>query len=178
MRHLRALADAGMTDVHLLPVFDIATSRSRLRDARRSRTRARQQASRPPWPPWPAATASTGATTRSTSTRPKAATPAMPTDGAVRIREFRAMVQALHAAGLRVGMDVVYNHTTASGPGRVGARPHRARLLPPPGRAAARWSVSTCCDNTATEHRMMARLMIDSARRGRATTASIRSAST
>jgi pullulanase len=25
------------------------------------------------------------------------------------------MVQALHAAGLRVGMDVVYNHTTASG---------------------------------------------------------------
>ena len=36
-------------------------------------------------------------------------------DGAARIREFRAMVQALHAAGLRVGMDVVYNHTTASG---------------------------------------------------------------
>ena len=36
-------------------------------------------------------------------------------DGAVRIRELRAMVQALHAAGLRVGMDVVYNHTSASG---------------------------------------------------------------
>jgi pullulanase len=25
MRHLRALAQAGMTDVHLLPVFDIAS---------------------------------------------------------------------------------------------------------------------------------------------------------
>lgn len=25
MKHLKALADAGLTDVHLLPVFDIAT---------------------------------------------------------------------------------------------------------------------------------------------------------
>ena len=25
MRHLRALAEAGLTDVHLLPVFDFAT---------------------------------------------------------------------------------------------------------------------------------------------------------
>jgi pullulanase len=33
----------------------------------------------------------------------------------VRIREFRRMVQALHAPGLRVGMDVVYNHTSAAG---------------------------------------------------------------
>ena len=32
-------------------------------------------------------------------------------DGAVRIREFKQLVQALHAAGLRVVMDVVYNHT-------------------------------------------------------------------
>lgn len=32
-------------------------------------------------------------------------------DGAVRIREFKEMVQALHRAGIRVVMDVVYNHT-------------------------------------------------------------------
>ena len=32
-------------------------------------------------------------------------------DGTVRIREFKEMVQALHAAGIRVVMDVVYNHT-------------------------------------------------------------------
>lgn len=32
-------------------------------------------------------------------------------DGAVRIREFKAMVKALHNAGIRVVMDVVYNHT-------------------------------------------------------------------
>lgn len=34
-----------------------------------------------------------------------------PFHGAVRVRECRAMVQALHKAGLGVVMDVVYNHT-------------------------------------------------------------------
>jgi pullulanase len=34
-----------------------------------------------------------------------------PFDGAVRIREFKEMVAALHRAGLSVVMDVVYNHT-------------------------------------------------------------------
>lgn len=32
-------------------------------------------------------------------------------DGKVRIREFKEMVQAMHGKGLRVVMDVVYNHT-------------------------------------------------------------------
>ncbi len=32
-------------------------------------------------------------------------------DGLVRIRECKEMIQALHAAGIRVIMDVVYNHT-------------------------------------------------------------------
>ena len=34
-----------------------------------------------------------------------------PYDGLVRIRECKEMVQALHQAGIRVVMDVVYNHT-------------------------------------------------------------------
>ena len=34
-----------------------------------------------------------------------------PADGAVRIRECKEMIQALHQNGLRVVMDVVYNHT-------------------------------------------------------------------
>lgn len=38
-----------------------------------------------------------------------------PFDGAVRIREFKQMVQALHRAGIRVVMDVVYNHTYHGG---------------------------------------------------------------
>jgi pullulanase len=38
-----------------------------------------------------------------------------PTDGAVRIREFKQMVKTLHNNGIRVIMDVVYNHTGATG---------------------------------------------------------------
>ena len=34
-----------------------------------------------------------------------------PQDGAVRVRECKEMIQALHAMGIRVVMDVVYNHT-------------------------------------------------------------------
>lgn len=34
-----------------------------------------------------------------------------PYDGSVRVRECKEMIQALHKAGIRVVMDVVYNHT-------------------------------------------------------------------
>nr|WP_246144422.1 type I pullulanase [Neolewinella aurantiaca] len=37
-----------------------------------------------------------------------------PSDGKVRIREFKTMVKAMHDAGIRVVMDVVYNHTGRS----------------------------------------------------------------
>lgn len=37
-------------------------------------------------------------------------------DGAARVREHRAMVMGLHALGLKVVLDVVYNHTYAAGP--------------------------------------------------------------
>jgi len=37
-----------------------------------------------------------------------------PADGKVRIREFKTMVKAMHDAGIRVIMDVVYNHTGRS----------------------------------------------------------------
>lgn len=36
-----------------------------------------------------------------------------PTDGAVRIREFKEMVMAFHEAGININMDVVYNHTSS-----------------------------------------------------------------
>lgn len=36
-------------------------------------------------------------------------------DGAARVLEFRTMVQSLHNMSLRVVLDVVYNHTFATG---------------------------------------------------------------
>lgn len=45
--------------------------------------------------------------------------------GTARITEFKTMVQALHLAGIRVVMDVVYNHTYAVGDGS-----HFDRIVP------------------------------------------------
>ena len=39
-------------------------------------------------------------------------------DGAARVLDFRRMVQRLHGLGLKVVLDVVYNHTFAAGEGR------------------------------------------------------------
>lgn len=83
-------------------------------------------------------------------------------DGMARILEFRQMVKALHEAGLRVTMDVVYNHTNASG---LAAKSVLDKVVPGyyHRRNADTGNVetSTCCENTATEHTMMAKLMKD-----------------
>jgi pullulanase len=163
MKHLKALSDAGLTDVHLLPVFDLATvpeTRCELvtptgapdSQAQQAAVAAQKDADCFNWGYDPFH-----------FNAPEGSFASSRVDGAVRIREFRAMVQALHAAGLRVGMDVVYNHTTASG---QNDRSVLDRVVP--GyyhRLSKEGGVerSTCCDNTATEHLMMGKLMVDSA---------------
>jgi pullulanase len=162
MKHLRALAQAGLTDVHLLPVFDFATvpeSGCITPTVQGGPASALQQASVMAaaardcfnwgYDPWH-------------FSAPEGSYASDAADGAVRVREFRRMVMALHASGLRVGMDVVYNHTAASGQ-------HERSVLDRivPGyyhRLDADGEVerSTCCDNTATEHLMMGKLMTDS----------------
>ncbi|MBV8605103.1 MAG: DUF3372 domain-containing protein [Pelomonas sp.] len=164
MRHLAALARAGVTDVHLLPVFDFASVPER-------------GCSTPAIPPaGPASDAQQAAAMADAAHdcfnwgydpwhfgAPEGSYASDAMDGRVRVREFRAMVAALHEAGLRVGMDVVYNHTDAAGQAATSVLD---RIVP--GyyqRLDATGAVehSTCCANTATEHRMMARLMIDTA---------------
>ena len=163
LQHLRALARAGVTDVHLLPVFDFATV-------------PEAGCVAPRIDPGPPASPQPQAQSIATKDRdcynwgydplhfnaPEGSYATDARDAAVRIREFRSMVMALHEAGLRVGMDVVYNHTSASGQ-------HRASVLDRivPGyyqrlNAGGDVETSTCCANTATEHRMMKKLMRDS----------------
>lgn len=84
-------------------------------------------------------------------------------EGVQRIIEMRAMIQALHNMGLMVAMDVVYNHTNASG---LSSKSVFDKIVPgyyhrrnPTSGAVEK---STCCDNTASEHRMFEKLMIDS----------------
>ncbi len=83
-----------------------------------------------------------------------------PYDPATRIREFKQMVQALHRAGIRVIMDVVYNHTF------TGEDSHLNLLVP--GyfyrfNADLTWSDASGCGNeTASERPMMRKFIIES----------------
>ncbi|MGQ3051660.1 MAG: alpha-1,6-glucosidase domain-containing protein [Roseateles sp.] len=163
MKHLAALAAAGLTDVHLLPVFDIASvnEKSCVTPAPSGAPDAESQQ---------AAVASTAGTDCFNwgydphhFTTPDGAYASTAANPLARVVEFRQMVQGLNAAGLRVGMDVVYNHTTSSGQNATSVLDKVV-----PGyyfryNATGGIERSTCCENTASENLMMAKLMIDSA---------------
>ena len=164
MRHLRALAQAGLTDVHLLPVFDFygipelgcvtPSIASAAGDSDAQQKIVSDNAARDCFN-WGYAPMHFGAPEGSYSTDAA--------DGATRILELRQAVQALHRAGLRVGFDVVYNHTQAAGQSEFATLD---RIVPGYYHrldAKGVVEISTCCQNTATENTMMARLMIDTA---------------
>jgi pullulanase/glycogen debranching enzyme len=163
MKHLAALSKAGMTDIHLLPVYDIGSVPEQGCVA----------------PKIPAAAPDSEAQQAVVEQNkfkdcynwgydplhynaPEGSYSTDPADGARRIVEFRQMVQTLHKTGLRVGMDVVYNHTFIAGQNEKSVLD---RVVP--GyyhRLNAKGDIerSTCCDNTATENLMMGKLMVDS----------------
>ena len=83
-----------------------------------------------------------------------------PADPACRVREAKMMVQALHKAGIRVVMDVVYNHTYAvmgCALGRV--VPQYFYRLNEDGTYA---NGSGCGNETASDHEMYRRFMVES----------------
>ncbi len=167
MKHLAELAQAGLTHIHLLPVFDIASV-----NEDKSTWQFVDEAALAAMPPDSegqvnAVSAINGSDPFNWGydplhyTVPDGAYATDP-DGSTRILEFRSMVQALNQTGLRVVMDVVYNHTNASGQSAnsvldrvVPGYYHRLSI----GGAVEK---STCCQNTATENEMMRKLMVDS----------------
>jgi pullulanase len=162
MRHLRALAQAGMTDVHLLPVFDIASVPERGCTTPRIDGGPADETQQAAVVAGAAGDCFNWGYDPFHYSAPEGSYSSDADDGAVRVREFRAMVQGLHRAGLRVGMDVVYNHTAAAG---QHAQSVLDRVVP--GyyqRLDADGAIehSTCCDNTATENLMMGKLLVDS----------------
>jgi pullulanase len=78
-----------------------------------------------------------------------------------RVREYRVMVDGLHKAGLRVVQDVVFNHTNASGEGPNSnldeVVPNYYHRLD----ANGALETASCCPDTASEHKMMEKLIID-----------------
>ena len=163
-RHLRRLAEAGVTHVHLLPIQDFATvdeDRSSWEfpvgleglppDSEEQQARIHELRGRLGYN-WGYDPQHFGVPEGSYSTAP---------DGPARIFEVRRMVQALARLGLRVVMDVVYNHTFKCGqsPRSILDRivPGYYHRLDENGKV----TTSTCCANTASENRMMERLIGD-----------------
>ncbi|PWH13663.1 MAG: DUF3372 domain-containing protein [Anaerolineae bacterium] len=167
MKHLRALAEAGLTHIHLLPTFDIASV-----NEDKSTWKTVDEAQLASYPPDSeqqllAVSAINGEDGFNWGydpfhyTVPEGSYATDP-QGTPRIVEFREMVKSLNENGLRVVMDVVYNHTNASGQEEKSVLdkivPGYYHRLDGEGRVTN----STCCANTATEHNMMRKLMVDS----------------
>lgn len=83
-----------------------------------------------------------------------------PYDPATRIREAKTMIQALHAAGIRVIMDVVYNHTySVEGCALGRVVPQYFYRMNEDGTYA---NGSGCGNETASDKEMMRQFMVES----------------
>lgn len=131
---LAHLQELGITHVHLLPVFDFASVDEEKPESQYN------------WGYDPLH-----------YNVPEGSYATDPYDGAVRIRELKAMVQGLHQAGIRVIMDVVYNHTAR------GIESNFNRIVP--GyyyrlRPDGLWSNGSGCGNELADEREMVRKFI------------------
>ncbi|MFC5288114.1 pullulanase-type alpha-1,6-glucosidase [Actinokineospora guangxiensis] len=168
MTHLRDLAEAGLDTVHLLPTFDIASIPERRAEQRTpdcdlaamAPDSEEQQAC------VDAVRDADGFNWGYDPLHFDVPEGSYATDdaqsGPARVRQYREMVQALHANGNKVVVDVVYNHTTSSGDAASSVLdkvvPGYYQRLDANGAIAT----STCCANTAPENAMMGKLVVDS----------------
>ncbi len=132
------IKDLGVTHVHLLPAFD-----------HRSIDESRLDEPQYNWGYDPL-----------NYNVPEGSFATDPFDGNVRIREFKQMVKTLHENGLRVILDVVYNHTGQSEESNFN------QLVPSyyyRQNAEGGFSDASACGNeTASERAMMRKFMIES----------------
>ncbi|SBT44116.1 pullulanase-type alpha-1,6-glucosidase [Micromonospora auratinigra] len=166
MKHLKSLGHAGVNYLHLLPAFDFATIPEKRADQAQP---ACDLAKLPPDSDQQQKCVTAAADKDGYNwgydplhyTVPEGGYAVDPA-GAKRTTEFRQMVAGVNNAGLRVVMDVVYNHTSAAGvdPKSVLDQvvPGYYQRLLEDGSVAN----STCCANTAPEHAMMGKLVVDS----------------
>lgn len=166
-RHLRKLSRAGMSHVHLLPSFDCAS-------VPEDRSTHATPGDLSVYAPDGTEQQDAINTIRDQDgfnwcydpfhyTAPEGSYATDP-NGATRVLEFRQMVAGLNRTGLRVVMDVVYNHTSGS---LQSEKSVLDRVVPDYYHRlnnAGFIESSSCCSNTATEHNMMEKLMLDSLR--------------
>jgi pullulanase len=163
MKHLRNLAASGLKAVHILPSFHFAS-------VNEDKSTWIIPAGLAQYPP--DGTQQQAAVTASQSSpaynwgydpvhymTPEGSYAINPDD---RVREYRVMVEGLHKAGLRVVQDVVFNHTNAAGEAPNSnldeVVPNYYHRLD----ANGNLETGSCCPDTAAEHKMMEKLIIDS----------------
>ncbi len=162
MRHLRALAGAGLKAVHLLPTFHFNSV-----NEDKSTWKATGDLSG--YPPDGEQQQAAVAAVQSEDAYNWGYDPdhylapegSYAVDPDNRVFEYRQMVQALHRSGLRVIQDVVFNHTSGFG---EASNSILDRIVPNYYTrldADGVLETSSCCANTATEHRMMGKLQED-----------------
>ena len=130
------LKQLGITHVHLLPVYDYATVDESNPDSEFN---------------W-------GYDPKNYNV-PEGSYSTDPFNGAVRIKEYKQMVQALHAAGIGVVMDVVYNHTYDANSSFNRIVPYYYYRYTSTG---ANSSASGCGNDTASERYMYGKFMVES----------------
>lgn len=162
MQHLHRLAESGLKAVHILPSFHFAS-------VNEDKTTWQTTPNLSAYPPdgqqqQAAVTAIQNVDAYNWGYDPvHYMTPegSYAIDPDQRVREYRVMVEGLHKAGLRVVQDVVFNHTNASGEGPNSnldeVVPNYYHRLD----ANGNLETGSCCPDTASEHRMMEKLMID-----------------
>jgi len=132
------LKELGVTHVHLLPTFDYSTV---------DETRLSEEQFNWGYDP-------------KNYNVPDGSYSTDPFHGEVRVMEFKRMVQALHQNGIRVIMDVVYNHTMEGGESNLNRIvPAYYFRLTQEGYFS---NASGCGNETASERVMMRKFMIDS----------------
>ena len=162
MGHLQRLAKAGLKAVHLLPTFDLASINE-------DKSTWKFPVGLSPNPPDGTAQQAEVAAVQGSDAYNWGYDPVhyLAPDGAYafnpdnRVMEYRQMVLGLHNIGMRVVQDVVFNHTNSSGQSTNSVLD---KIVPDYYyRLDANGSVEngSCCADTASEHRMFEKLMID-----------------
>lgn len=162
-RHLRDLAQAGLTHLHLLPFNDFGS-------VNETKSHWRELNLTPPFAlPIPQELL---APIREQDSYNWGYDPvhyftpegsyATHGDGISRIKETRTMIQAINHLGLRVIQDVVFNHTYKNGLGPFSVFDKIVPLYYYRTDENGKAFSSSCCPDTASEHRMMEKLMVES----------------
>ena len=162
MQHLRQLAQSGLKAVHILPTFHFAS-------VNEDKSTWQTPSGLSPTPPDGTQQQAAVAAVEANDGYNWGYDPVhyMTPEGSYamnpdnRVEEYRTMVQGLHSAGLRVIQDVVFNHTNASGEAPNSNLDEVVPLYYHRLDANGTLETGSCCADTASEHRMMEKLMID-----------------